>query len=681
MTIRSRLILVACLALASCPKRVTVDDRETSAAQVEASRDLERLRAEASRLAPAVAAPRFEALAARAGDVPASADALLDAARLWRQARRPERARADLEELLARSPLSPRASEAKLQLAMVQMEAGQPRDALATIAPVYDELPPVERPAAAAAAAAAAEAAQMWQQAAWWRAEAARLSQGAARAGELAKAAEHLEKLGRAEASKLKEDLPPDSPLLPAVTMRLARLALQENDAGAAERSAREVLERWPESPLAQQARALADHISRRAPVSPRTIGIAVPLSGRFKAWGDAVMKGAALALGDGGAFRLAARDTEGDVEGAGRALEDLVWSDGAIAALGGVTNAEGPRAASAAQEGGLPFVSLAKVDGVTQAGPFVFRNMLTAEAQAKALADLAMASRGMRRFALIWPQITYGDELATAFWEQVEAGGGEVRAAETYEHDRTTFAPLVKSMVGKLWLEERRDYQAQARDVVRDVKDPYRRRKALERLRDQLPPIVDFDAIFIPDFAKNVALVAPAIAVEDIVTDTCDPAAVERIRRITGRPDLRPVQLLGANGWDDPQLVEKAGRYVNCAIFVDGFFAASQRPATKAFVAAFQAKYGYLPSILEASAFDAASMIRAVVERGARTREEVRAGLAALKGFPGATGDLAFDAQREIAKRLFYLTVDNGAVREMTPEELAAPGAGAGGR
>ena len=188
---------------------------------------------------------------------------------------------------------------------------------------------------------------------------------------------------------------------------------------------------------------------------------------------------------------------------------------------------------------------------------------------------------------------------------------------------------------------------------------------------------MTDFDAVFIPDFAKNVALVAPALAVEDVITQTCDPKEVERIRKVTGRADLAPVQLLGANGWDDPSLLEKAGKYVECAIFVDGFFAASERPETKAFVAAFQAKYGHAPSILEASAYDAARMIRRALEAGAATREAVRDQLAALKGFPGATGDLAFDARREISKQLFYLTVDKGAIRELTPKELEPTGAG----
>ena len=109
----------------------------------------------------------------------------------------------------------------------------------------------------------------------------------------------------------------------------------------------------------------------------------------------------------------------------------------------------------------------------------------------------------------------------------------------------------------------------------------------------------------------------------------------------------------------------------------MDGFFPASERPETRAFVTAFQARYGHAPSILEASAYDAARMLRRVIQGGATTRDAVRDQLAALKGFPGATGELAFDARREVTKPLFYITVEKGALRELTPQELAATGTG----
>jgi ABC-type branched-subunit amino acid transport system substrate-binding protein len=676
-----RFAIVFGLVLAGCPpKRITVNGQEMTVGEADAqcAREVERLKAAAPGQKPADIAERLEALATRFGDVPSSADALLEAGQLWRAAGKPDRAQAAFSKLLVGWPLSPRAPDAKYQLALAQSEAGKPKDALAGLTSLYAQLPDEQKPAAALAAAHAAEAARAWPEAARWWAEVARMAQGADRDRDLQNAVDVVDaRLTFMEIAKLKEELPSDSALLPAVTMKLARVQLHLQDDAAAEATARELVQRWPESPWAHEAQALADRLSKRTLVNPRTIGVAIPLSGKQKAWGEAILQGVTLALGDNSGFRLAVKDTRGEPEGAAAAMEELALTDGAIAALGGVVNAEAARAANAAQEQGLPFVSLARTDGVTQAGPFVFRNMLTAEAQAKALTDLAMVKRNMRKMALLWPQIPYGQELATAFWDEVEAHGGEVRAAESYDHDRTTFAPVVKSMVGKLWLDERQDYVDAVKDITKDEKDPYRRHKAIEKLRERLPPVTDFDAVFIPDFAKNVALIAPALAVEDVVTQTCDPKEVDRIRKVTGRPDLNAVQLLGANGWDDPDLVAKAGRYVECAIFVDGFFPASTRPATKAFVDAFQAKFGHPPSILEASAYDAIGMIRRAVEGGAVSRDALREHLASLRNFTGATGDLAFDAQREVTKPLFYITVDKGTLRELTPTEQTAPGPG----
>jgi len=674
-------LLVLVLALAACPNRlVTVSgqDKPAEATDVDGMREVERTRAEVRSLKPAEAAERFESLSLTLGPVPSAAEALYEAGLRWRSAARPDRAQAAFGRLLTLWPLSPRAPEAKYQLALSEGEGGRPKDALAGIQSLYDKLPPEERLEASRAAARAAEESHNWPQAARWRAESSRLAQGPERDRELVLAVEHLDaRLTFPEVVQLAQDLPQDSPLLPAATLKVARVELHLHDEAAAERSAREVVERWPNSPQAQDARALAERLAHRAQVDPKVIGVAVPLSGKQKAWGEAILEGVSLALGEGSSFRLAVKDTKGEPDGAQEAVQELALAEGAVAALGGVVNAEATRAATAAEEAGLPFLSLSRAEGVTQAGPFIFRNMLTAQAQAQALVDLALVRRGLRRFALLYPEIPYGQELANAFWDELDLHGGEVRAAESYEHDRTTFAPLVKSMVGKLWLEERPDYVDAARDVVKDEKDPYRRKKALERLKERLPPIADFDALFLPDFAKNVALIAPALAVEDIVTETCDQAELERIRKATGREDLQPVQLLGANGWDDPSLVEKAGRYVECAIFVDGFYPASERPATKAFVTAFQARYGHAPSILEASAYDAALIIRHALEAGATTREAVRDQIAGIKAFPGATGDLAFDARREVAKTLFYLTIEKGVVREMTAQELSPTGPG----
>ena len=638
----------------------------------EAARDLKRLRVEVPGLPPEKAAEALERLAQRYPAAPEAAEALLEAARFRERARQPSRAADDLSDLLSRYPLSPVAPQARFQYGLAQLEAGRPDEGLQTLAPLWDELPRDQKADAASRIAAAAEVGKQWLVALRWRGVAAEWSLGIDRERELARAVELLDgRVSFAEVERLDRELSRDSPLAPAVAMKLARVDLHLGDSARAADQARRIADRWPESPYAAEARALLERFARRGKADVHLVGVAVPLSGKFKGWGEAIVQGVELALPPASGFKVLAKDTRGEADGAAQALEALA-AEGAVAVIGGVANAEAQRAAAAAQGLSLPLLSLSKVEGVTEAGPFVFRVMLTASAQAAALADFAVAKRGMKRFAVLYPDTSYGTELMQAFWDQVEARGGEFRGAGMYEPDRTTFGPLVKDLVGKAQLDERADWAEAVKEIAKNVKDPYRRAKALEKARKDLPPIVDFEAVFIPDFAKSVTLLAPALAVEDVVT-ACDPKELERIRKVSAW-EVKPVQLLGANGWDDPALFEKAGRYVECAVFVDGFFPASERPETKRFVQAFQERYGRAPSILEASAYDAARLVAQAVDRDhADGRDAVRAALSAVRAFPGATGDIAFDPKGEPVRALFFLTFDKSGVRELRADEMAA--------
>jgi len=127
-------------------------------------------------------------------------------------------------------------------------------------------------------------------------------------------------------------------------------------------------------------------------------------------------------------------------------------------------------------------------------------------------------------------------------------------------------------------------------------------------------------------------------------------------------------VQLLGWTAWYDPDfdLVQRAGRYVECAVFVDGFFAGSQRPVTHAFVQAFRAANGHEPGLMEAEAYDTGKMVQLVLQSSPPTREAFRAAFAAIKNFPGVTGDTTIGPDREAQKELFYLTITAQGYQEL---------------
>jgi branched-chain amino acid transport system substrate-binding protein len=77
--------------------------------------------------------------------------------------------------------------------------------------------------------------------------------------------------------------------------------------------------------------------------------------------------------------------------------------------------------------------------------------------------------------------------------------------------------------------------------------------------------------------------------------------------------------------------------------------------------VDAFQAKFGMVPSKFSAHAYDAVSMIVAAIKRaGSADRAKVRDALAETKKFPGVTGDITIDPDREVEMALLRLTIED---------------------
>jgi ABC-type branched-subunit amino acid transport system substrate-binding protein len=338
-------------------------------------------------------------------------------------------------------------------------------------------------------------------------------------------------------------------------------------------------------------------------------------------------------------------------------------------------------RAGLAAEELGVPILTLTRSEDITDLGPHVFRNMLSNSAQAKAMAEYATKTLGYKSFAVLYPNMSFGEDLANAFWDAVEDQGGNIRGVESYDHDQTTFSNEVKKLVGRYYLEDRHDYMEQYRELSEEnkeaKKDAFRRRKSVEKLREQLPPIIDFDALYIPDGWQRVGLVAPALAADDIITNACDPKDLEKIKK-TMKRDLKTVTLLGSNHWSSrknaegvPQLIERGGKFVLCSIYVDGFYADSKRPATKKFVGKFQTAFKETPDIVDATAYDSGSIFRYLIEKKqVRSRSDFREALSALKNFEGATGTTTFNAKREAEKPLFFLVIEPGGVKELGPND-----------
>src|SRR6185503_4752339 len=96
-----------------------------------------------------------------------------------------------------------------------------------------------------------------------------------------------------------------------------------------------------------------------------------------------------------------------------------------------------------------------------------------------------------------------------------------------------------------------------------------------------------------------QLALIAPALAFEDIIVEK-DPRYLRKIEKTLGRK-ITPVTLMGASGWNSPKLPEKAGRYVENALFTDAFFAGQDSKEVQSFVTEFRKAFQRTPGLPEA--------------------------------------------------------------------------------
>ncbi len=403
-------------------------------------------------------------------------------------------------------------------------------------------------------------------------------------------------------------------------------------------------------------------------------IGVVLPLSGKFQLYGDSALKGIKLILegsgttaGIGSRITLIIRDTAGDPAQAAQMVEELAVNEKVSAIIGPMFTGEAKEAAGRAQELAVPILTLSGAPDITQVGSYVFRNFLTRASQARRLVDYAATKLGVKRFATLYPDDHDGNAFLDAFRAEVERRGLELTMAEVYPPETTDFNVIIRKMVARD-KPGGKDYVAERKKILEQYKnEPVLRQRALEKLRKNARPTVRFDALFVPDIYEKVALIAPALAFNDVIVRGSNPEQIARTKKTLGRAEVDSIYLLGGEGFNHPKLLEWAGKYVEGAIFCDGFFAASQRKATAEFVSLFQKQYQKDPDMIAAFGYDAALFIASVLEKAKPcSRDDLREAMLRWKEFDGATGPAVFPEERDAQKDLFLLTIQNGAIVEL---------------
>ena len=406
-----------------------------------------------------------------------------------------------------------------------------------------------------------------------------------------------------------------------------------------------------PGTELAERATNLITQIDARSRVNSRTVGAVLPLSGKQGAIGYRALRGLQLGLGiyapgkKTSGFRLAVIDSEGNPDIARRGMERLVLEDNAIGVVGGLLSRTASAEASKAQEFGLPALMMGQKAGLTEIGDFIFRNALTSQMQAERLAAVSIENLGLKRFAILFPNDPYGTEFANFFWDAVRLRGGQITAVQSYDPKETDFRGHVQRLVGNFYVEDRNEeYRLRYRQYLE--KNPKRNvRQGSVSPEEILPPIVDFDALFIPDSARAAGQIAPMLAYNDV-------------------DNLR---LLGTNLWNNPSFVTRGQKFVENAIVVDGLYTGDHSFQASQFVRDFKEVFGEEPGMIEAQAYDSGLLLRQLISGGSSSRIDLQERLAKVKAFPGAFGALDMNAARELQRPISVLTVTGGKLQPFT--------------
>ncbi len=388
------------------------------------------------------------------------------------------------------------------------------------------------------------------------------------------------------------------------------------------------------------------------------TLGVALPLSGSAAGFGEEALEGVLLAAGafdDAAAGRagprIAIRDTRGTPADAAAAVRSLAAEPGLLAIVGPLLPEESEAAAAAAQEAGVPLISLSRREGLGRGRPLVLRAGTSPRLEAELLAEYAIRTAGLRRFAILYPDDAFGLALRAAFWSAVEARGGVVVAVAHYPVGATDFAAPIRRMIGyellppgalgalaereKLLKRAKRLPYAEAEELRAEAK------KITGPEGEPLPPYVDFDALFIPDAHQTAGLIAPHLAFHEV----------------------QGVRLLGPSTWNHPGFAKLGGRHVEGAVFPGAYSPAVSAPNVVTFAEHFQSSFGVAPSSLAAEAFDAANLALAAAADGADERDEVLSEIADEPRRVGVSGVLQLGPDGEVARRPHLLGISGGQV------------------
>ena len=281
--------------------------------------------------------------------------------------------------------------------------------------------------------------------------------------------------------------------------------------------------------------------------------------------------------------------------------VKKLISEDHVVALIGEVASSKTLEAAPIAQASKIPLLATAATNpAVTQTGDYVFRVCFTDDFQAVVIARFVLETLQKKKVAFMTDvKQDYSVGLTKIAKEYLEKNGGEIVKEQSYSSDD-------------------KDFRAQ-----------------LTAIKAANP-----DVIIITGYYPEAALIAKQ-----------------------GRQFGIKAVLAGGDGWDGSSLIPVGGSAVEGAYFSDHFAVSDTSPLVQNFVGAYKKKYNTAPDAFAALGYDAFKLLVDAIKRaGGTDPEKLRDAIANTKDFPGVSGKITINPERNATKSAVILTIKNGA-------------------
>jgi len=340
----------------------------------------------------------------------------------------------------------------------------------------------------------------------------------------------------------------------------------------------------------------------------PIKVGYYGDLSGRTSNFGQSTKNGVMMAAVEinkagginGRQIQILSEEDEGRPEKAATVVTKLIDQDKVIALLGEVASGNSLAAAPKAQAAKVPMISPSSTNpAVTQVGDYIFRVCFIDPFQGEVMAKFAANTLHAKKAAIMEDfNSPYSRGLTEFFESSFKKLGGQVITKQTYTQGD-------------------RDYKGQ-----------------LTSIRSANP-----DVIYVPGYYGEVGVIAKQAKQLGI-----------------------NVPLLGGDGWDAPQLFELGGEALNGDYISNHYSVEDPSPAIQKFVGDFNSRYKIKPDALAALGYDAMRVLADAIKRGGTTNgPKLRDAIAATKDFPGVTGVITINAERNAVKSAVVLKIQDG--------------------